>query len=71
MVLLFYGRCTYQIKNEEGDAKGIIMESHFVWTGKYVKYIRTIKTIMIYGTFEQEAPNIIIGSDYLIPEIEQ
>ena len=47
------------------------MESHFVWTGKYVKYIRTIKTIMIYGTFEQEAPNIIIGSDYLIPEIEQ
>lgn len=25
----------------------------------------------IYGTFEQEDPNIIIGSDYLIPAIEQ
>lgn len=71
LILLFYGRCSYEIKNEERDAQGkIIREYPFVWTGKYVKYIRTTKSIIMFFLIAPDDSKNIIASELQKKESE-
>lgn len=64
LILLFYGRCSYEIKNEERDAPGkIIREYPFVWTGKYVKYIRATKSIIMFFLIAPDDSKKIIATE--------